>query len=205
MNKSASKQRMILLSVVALLLSFLIIIFFTVARISDLKTLSTEAKAKEAELEAGIAQVQSVRNATQLIKVAKGDMQTLGIAIPDQEKGEEALAQLGANAASSGLEIKSIAIGGGDASNLGISVATTGSFDQTMTFLANLEKNLRPVKVKNYTFAAVEDSSSVDASFALLFPNLPSEASTGSGGEATAEPTATSVESEVVSNSGVAP
>lgn len=201
MNKPSNTQKIILVSVVALLLSFFIIILYTVPRISNLKSLSTQVAAKEAELEAGLEEVRSVRSAVQLIKTAKSDMATLGIAIPDQEKAEEALAQLGANASSSQLQIKSIAIGAGEASNIGISISTSGSFDQTMTFLSNLEKNLRPIKIANYSLSATEDASLVEASFTLLFPFLPPEPTTqsaenetgeGAGGSATEETTAVS-------------
>lgn len=174
MEKNKDNKKIIFLSVIALLLSFFIIAMYLVPKMKNLKTLSTQAAAKQAELDAGVEQVKAIRTAAQLIKAASKDIETLGISIPEQSRAEEALAQLGASASKSDVQVKSVSIGGGASGTLKITLSISGGFDQTMTFISNLEKNLRPIEIEDYTIASVEGGS-LDTSFNLNFPYLQSE------------------------------
>ncbi len=157
--------------------TFFIVILYIVPKTTDLKNLSQRAAAKQSELEVGRQQVAAIRTATQLIKAARADMDTLGVAIPDKEKAEEALQQLSANASSSEITIKSVTAGTGQAETgqsgaLTITVSVSGDFSNTIAFIGNLEKNLRPVKVVDYSIVASGVGALTDTTFNLSFPYL---------------------------------
>jgi len=174
-----------LISVLALLASLAIVIFLVVPRISEMKELSNNVAAKEAELEAGKNKVAALRNAIQLIKTARRDMEILGIAVPVDKDIAEALVQVNANASNSGVVIEAISAAEGETGNISISATVLGSYEQVMGFLSNTEKSLRPIKIVDYNLISTEGA--VDATFNLLFPYLKEESSLAGEGAKAAE------------------
>lgn len=183
-----NSQLTVLIVLVALLLSFLGIIFVIVPRISTLKTLSDQVAAKQAELDAGRQEVQSLKAAVQLIQSAQKDIETLGIAVPNSPKADEALVQLSQAATQAGLTVKSAAISPSEDQSITFTVSTDGQYNSAVSFIANMEKNLRPVAFIDYTLSATQNSSVISATFNISFPYIEEEE--------TATTTATSTESE---------
>jgi len=155
-------------TLLALILTILGVIFMIIPRFESLKDLSTKISAKEAELDLGKKKVTALRTATQLIKTAQTDMDLLGVAIPVGKNAEEALAQLSANASTSGVSIVSTTISDGEAGHVSIALTLSGDFDGTYSFISNLEKNLRPVTIADYNM--IEAEGNIDSTLNLLFP-----------------------------------
>ncbi len=174
-----------MISVLALLVSLGIVIFLVVPRVSEMKELSNSIAAKEAELEIGKNKVSALRNAVQLIKTARRDMEILGVALPPNKDIAEALVQTNANASNAGVVIQTISVGEGGAGNISVSATVSGSYEQVMGFLSNTEKNLRPMQVSDYSLVSSEGA--INATFNFLFPYLTLETESPQGGEAGAE------------------
>lgn len=166
-----NSQLVILVVLLALLLSFLGIVFVIVPQISSLKDISNQIAAKQVELSAGRAEVEAVRTAAQLIKSASSDIATLGIAVPNGAKADEALVQVTQAASQAGLTVQNASVGQGDQSGyVAFSVSTEGSYDQTVAFIANLEKSLRPAGIVDYSLSSTEKASVISATFNIKFP-----------------------------------
>ena len=163
-------QLLIIIVLLALLASFLGIVFVIVPNISKLKDISDRVAAKEQKLEVGRTEVASIKEAAQLINSAQRDIELLGVAIPDGPKTDEAIVQISQAAAQSGLKIKNAAISEGAAGYITISFSTAGSYQDTVSFISNLEKNLRPVKVADYTISGADSGNLVSATFDIAFP-----------------------------------
>jgi len=174
-----------LIGVLALLASLAIIIFLIVPRVSEMRDLSNNIAAKEAELEIGKKKVSSLRSAVQLIKTARRDMEILGVAVPADKDIAEALVQVNANASNSGVVIDAISTSGGEAGNVSINASVKGSYEQIMGFLSNSEKNLRPIKIVDYNLVSTEGT--ISATFNMLFPYLATKTEVAQEGEAAAE------------------
>lgn len=161
------------LSVLALLGAFILIIFVLVPKIRQLSDLSNQAKAKSEQIELKKQEIAAVRQASALIKSAKQEVQTLQIAVPDKEKTEEALAQLSDATASAGLDLTSIGLHGAQDGYVKVSATVFGPFDKVIALMGNLEKNLRPIRVDDYTVTSSEGSADVSTTLNLSFPYLP--------------------------------
>ena len=164
-------------AVLALLASFIIVITYLVPQISSIKDGSNRAAAKEQELEAGKKKIQTIKTAVQLIASAKKDIETLGISMPAKAKAEEAVVQVASAASQAGAAVKSITVGDTKGGKVLLSFSTEGKFDQYTTFLDNLEKNLRPMKISDYNMTLNQnDQSLVDSTFNIEFPYVDTEA-----------------------------
>jgi Tfp pilus assembly protein PilO len=176
MEKTKSLQVIVLISVLALLVSLILIIFYIVPNVSSLRDLSNQVLSKQQELEAGKSKVAAIRRAVQTINSAKRDVETLGIAIPSSPSPELALIQLSSAASQAGITITSASIGQAEKGYQNISFSTSGKFENTLSFLEKIEKNLRPVKINNYTINSVERSSDLSATFTFAFPYIEKQA-----------------------------
>lgn len=161
------------ISVLALLGAFLLIIFVVTPRVRQLWDLSSQAKGKGEQIALKQQEVESVKEASVLVKGAKQEVEMLQIAVPDKEKAEEALAQLSSATAAAGLKMTSVGLHGAQDGFVKISMSVFGPFDKFIGLMGNLESNLRPIKIDDYTVTSSEDSSDVSASLNLLFPYLP--------------------------------
>jgi len=169
-EKVKKGQGMLLISVVALLGSFIIVITYIVPKISSLKDLANQVAAKEQELETGRSKVEALKKATAIIKIARSEIETLGIAVPSKERADEALAQIAKIASDSGLSLQSVNSGTSGDGFVNITVSCEGSFPSVQTFLEKIERNLRPVKVMDYTVASGTDGGSVSSTFNFSLP-----------------------------------
>ena len=190
-----NSQLFVLLVLVAFLLSFLGIVFFIVPRISSLKDLSNQVAAKDAELKAGIAEVQAIKAAVQLVASAQQSIQTLGIAVPEQARADEATVQISAAASKASISISSVTVASAENGYVNLTVSTVGSFDSTAAFISNLQNNLRPIKVIDFSIASGAEGSQLNSTFNLGFPYLPevttTSAETANSISAEIEPSAT--------------
>jgi hypothetical protein len=176
MEKTKSSQAIILISVLALLVSLVLIIFYIVPSISSLQDLSGRVLSKQQELEAGKNKVDAIRRAVQTINSAKRDVETLGVAVPEGPSAESALVQLSSAASQAGISISSASIGQAEKGYQDISFSTSGKFENTLSFLEKIEKSLRPVKISDYTINSVEGSSDLSATFNFAFPYIEKQA-----------------------------
>lgn len=173
-----NNQTLNVAAVLSLLLGFLMFIFVILPKIQNIKQVSADIATKQSELKAGQEKVAALRQAVQLMTSAKKDLEILGVAIPASENAEEAFAQLAANSSASGLEIKSTGVSTGEADsggNLTLTITLSGKFENFKTFLENLEKNLRPVKITDYNMAYNAETTNIDTTFNLSFPYIAQE------------------------------
>jgi len=177
-EKAKKGQGMLLISVVALLASFIIVISYLVPKISSLKDLANQVALKEQELETGKAKVEALKKATAIIKVARSEIETLGIAVPSKERADEAVAQIAKIAGDSGLNLQSVNAGAPGGGFINVTVSCEGSFPSVQTFLEKIEKNLRPVKVVDYTVASASGGASVSSTFNFSMPYVGEETKT---------------------------
>lgn len=184
-----NSQFFILAVLVSLLLSILAIIFIIVPNVSSLKDLSNRVAAKEQELILGREKVQAIKEASNVIKSAQRDIQLLGVAVPEKEKADEALVQVTTAATSAGITVDRVVISPTETNSVNFTVSANGSYTDTITFMANLEKNLRPAKISDYSLSSNSLGSQVNSTFTVSFPYLP-EAATASA-TASVSPTAT--------------
>jgi Tfp pilus assembly protein PilO len=167
-----SNQLTILIVLLSLLLSFLGIVFVIIPQISTLKDLANKATAKQSELTAGRAEVAAIKEAAQLIKSAASDITLLGVAVPDGAKADEALVQVTQAATQAGLSVKSVSVSQAADGYVGFSVSTEGAYDQTITFIGNLEKSLRPAGIVDYNLSQTDKASTISATFNIKFPYI---------------------------------
>jgi len=187
-GKAKLKQTLAAISALALLASILAIIFIIVPKMKDLKSINTQVKAKEQELEAGKAKVAAIKNAAALIKKARKDLETLGIAVPDQERAEEALLQVTSAAGKAEITVKSMTMSaGGEGNLLSVAVSTSGRYDNTIRFMENLEKSLRPAATTSFNFAPKVGTGDVDATFQIVLPYVNEAALASATATATAQ------------------
>jgi len=188
-GKAKLKQTLAAISALALLASILAIIFIVVPKMRDLKSINTKVKAKEQELEAGKAKVAAVKKAAELIKKARKDLETLGVAVPNSEKAEEALLQVSSAAGEAGITVKSTTISASNEgqNSLNLAVSTTGHYDSTIKFMENLEKSLRPATTDSFNFSPRPETGDVDATFQISLPYVDEAAMASATATATAQ------------------
>ncbi|MDP3014759.1 MAG: hypothetical protein Q8M92_10980, partial [Candidatus Subteraquimicrobiales bacterium] len=110
--------------------------------------------------------------AAALIKTARLEMETLQIAVPTYEKAEEAVAQLSAAADQAGLLIQSITVGTPGKGYLNLTVTSEGEYDNTISFLSNVEQNLRPATISDNSIASTQEGSLISATFNVNLPYI---------------------------------
>lgn len=188
------------LAVLAMLVAVLVVIFLIVPRVSAIKDLSNQIVDKESQLKQGQAQVDSVKQFAAILKTARADIAALGVAIPTEEKADEAVLQVASAASKAGVNVTSVSVSTTSAAapravaatqegaatdqaevtsatssassgSLQVSVSIRGNYGATLDLLKKLEENLRPVTLKNLSIASnAESGSDVDSSFNLDFP-----------------------------------
>lgn len=170
MENPQKNQSLIYISVLALLIAFILVIIFIVPKIATLKDLSTQVAKKEDELNAGKQKVEDLKRAAALIKTARSEVETMQIAVPTKEKMDEAVAQLSAAATQAGLSIQSVTIGTPSKGMANLTVTTEGEFSNTVSFMSNIEQNLRPATFSDFSLASSQANSLISATFNLSFP-----------------------------------
>ena len=162
-------QTATLLAILALLVAIAVVVFVIVPQLSSLRATSNQVLAKESELTAGQEKVATIKKSAQLIAAAKKDIELLGVALPAQEKTDEAVAQAASAATDAGLTVKSISVGESKNGEVAFSITTSGNYAQIDKYLQNLKSNMRPVAVNDYNISA-DSNGSLSASFSLAFP-----------------------------------
>lgn len=190
--EKTNKSQITTLAVLSLLVGILVVIFFIVPQVSQIKDYSGQINQKEIELQSGQDQVQAIKEYALVLKTAKSDVEKLGVSIPTEEKADEAVLQVASAASSAGISMNSVSVSStttgttnvtseASASQTGtltLSVSTSGGYDATLGFIKNLEKNLRPVTLSNLSIAGdAEGGSDVAATFSLSFPYIQDESS----------------------------
>lgn len=190
MEKSKTNQ-LSTLAALLLLVAILVIIFVVVPQVSSIREYSNQITQKEADLSSGEEQVQAIREYALVIKAARADVEKLGVSIPTEEKADEAVLQIASAASSAGIDLMSVSIASSSSSvsesatsdsgaggTLSLTISTTGEYGKTIAFVGNLEKNLRPVAIKNMSIAVdSENSSTISGSFLLEFPYIEASSS----------------------------
>lgn len=171
MNKNP--QFFILAVLLSLLLSILGVIFVIVPRVSSLKELAGQVAAKEQELILGREKVQAVREAAMLLNSAKRDIELLGVAIPEKEKADEALVQVTTAASTADVNVDRVVISPSETNSVIFTVSASGGYENTVSLIANLEKNLRPAKITDYSLSSNSSGAQVNSTFTISFPYLP--------------------------------
>jgi len=169
MNKVKS-QTILIISAAALIVAFILIIGVIVPKVNQLKQKNMAIAAKQQELDLGKKKVEALRAAELAIKTAKNDLDKLGVSIPYKEKSEEALAQLAAIATDSKTIIKTVSIGSSETGQLNVSITIEGNYNDTLKFISDVEKNIRPTQIRDYSMSWVEDQQSLNSTFNLIFP-----------------------------------
>lgn len=175
-------------AVLAMLLAILLGIFYIVPQISKVKKLSDTVASKEEDLNRGLEEVASIKEFALLMKTARSEIEKLGVSIPQEEKADEALLQAASAASVAGISVSGVSVdtqapqqsrGAEEGSTndtalagvVSLTVTTGGEYGKTIDFMKNLEKNLRPVTIKNVALSANgETSGNVDGSFVIEFP-----------------------------------
>jgi Tfp pilus assembly protein PilO len=178
MDKRSNQQKIMIVAAISLLVAFLLIIFYIVPSISDLKDKATTIASKKQEHDLGVQKVQAIRSATQAIALAKKQVSLIGVAIPEKQNAEEAVLQISTASKDASVTVKGISVGDSEvagkatAGSLGISVSVTGEYANIVKLTKALEKNLRPVNISNISVSVGNTSSEVSAKFDLNFPYL---------------------------------
>ncbi|OQA52625.1 MAG: hypothetical protein BWY43_00414 [candidate division WS2 bacterium ADurb.Bin280] len=169
------------LAVLALLVAILVGILLVYPQISKIKTLSATVNQKESELNEGLMEVSEIKEFALLLKSAKSDIEKLGVAIPEEERADEALLQMAVAAGSAGINITGVGVDAqgaqssqeaeGGSGSVTLTVSTTGEYGKTIDFIKKAEKNLRPVSFRNITLSSDDESSGeIAGSFMIDFP-----------------------------------
>jgi len=172
MPEDKKTQLPTLISVLALFVAVLLVIFFIVPKTSELKVKSTEVAAKRQELELGKKKVVAIREAIKLIASAKKEVDALNVSIPRSPSADEALVQIQEMAAQAQVTIMSASVGSTSDGYQSIPVTISGSYLNILSFLEKMLENLRPVKISGFTLASEREMSQVTLSVNLEFPYL---------------------------------
>jgi Tfp pilus assembly protein PilO len=184
MENQSNQQKAMIFAALALLVAFLLIIFYIVPGVGDLKERATTVSNKKQQHDLGVSKVQAIRTAAQAIALAKKQVSLLGVAIPEMQNAEEAVLQISLASKDSSVAVKGISVGStevnGNTSSgaLAISVSVTGEYPNIIKLTKALEKNLRPVTISNISISSADASNEVEAKFDLDFPYLGSTANT---------------------------
>ncbi len=161
-----------LISVLALLIAVLLVIFFIVPKTSEIQSLSTEIAQKKQELELGKQKVIAIREAVKLIASAKKDVDALNVSIPQTPSADEALVQIQEIAQQSEVKIIESTVGSATNGYQELTATITGSYQNIISFLDKAQNNLRPIKMSSLNIFYNEEMGEITTSMNLMFPYL---------------------------------
>jgi len=161
-----------LISVVALLVALLLVIFYIVPKTSEIKTKSSEVIVKQQELELGKQKVEAIKTAVKLIATAKKEVDALDVSIPQTPSADEALVQIQAMASGSETTISEATVGSASDGFQEVTATISGSYTNLLSFLEKMQNNLRPVKVSSFNVLFDKESGDITMSLSLSFPYL---------------------------------
>jgi hypothetical protein len=171
MNKHS--QLLSFLSVLALLASFVLVIFVIVPKISQLGSLSEQGNTTQQQIDLLTKKIEAIRQASGVIKSAAQDIDTLQIAIPQQQASEQALAQLSSATGTAGVQLTSVSLDNTEAGYVKVTATVFGPYDKLIVLMGDLEQNLRPVRVDDYNISTSPDSSDITTTLDISFPYIP--------------------------------
>lgn len=151
-----TKQHQTLAVVGATIVSIALIYFGIMPKINALKGLKMQAETKSQEAEALTAKVNDLKKLSTELTQNAVLFNTLKVALPAEQKIDEAFIMINEIAHASGVELsnvqpKSNSAGVGD---LQLSLSATGDFESLIRFTQNLRSNQRPTIVKNVSISA---------------------------------------------------
>jgi len=154
-----------------LFVALFVLILFLIPKINDIKDLSNQVAQKRAEYEMGLIRVAEAQKASDVIKQAKAESDLLAVALPDAPKAEDAIVALSQAASDAGLSVTSAEVADAKDGILAVSVSTRGTFENTISYLDKLKRNLRPTKIIELNFTS-GDGGEINADYSLEFPYL---------------------------------
>ena len=171
----SKSSKIVTISVLALLIAILLVIFYVVPSISSLREQSNIASQKKSELELGRAKVKAIKDAINLINTSKDSIDKVSVALPSEPRTEEALVIISDAVANSGLALSNIAVAEIGSSDVKISFSTVGDFVKTQSLIAKLESSLRPVFFDDFEITALDETSDLNSTINVSFPYLSSK------------------------------
>jgi len=154
-----------------LFVALFVLILFLIPKINNIKDLSNQVAQKRAEYEMGLIRVAEAQKASDVIKQAKAESDLLSVALPDAPRAEDAIVSLSKAASDAGLQITSAEVINAQEGVLAVSLSTRGTFENTVSFLDKLKRNLRPTKIVELNFIS-NDGGEINADYSLEFPYL---------------------------------
>ncbi len=164
-----------------------------------LKEVNTQVAAASADVDLAQQKITDLQEFDQLIKKYPTEADLLSLAAPGDLDLPQFMVAVEAIAAKSSVALSSIqppAQGSTD-----VSIQVSGSFDGLLAFMANLEKNLRPIKVSEIQIAAATEGVATSMTIKLT-PLTLTKTSSKTAAEATSSETGTSSSSQTQSEEG---
>ena len=158
------KERSRNITIISVIVLFLLIYFGLKPILAKLKSANTEVKVKKEELSLKEKKLDNLKTIKSKLETVKGDLELLQKALPKEEDIPGVLVSAEALASQSGLLISSFTpstekkatatppAGEEGATGLGsvpFNLSLSGSYPALLTFLTNVENNLRPTSVSS--------------------------------------------------------
>lgn len=144
-----------------------------VQTIHDQNVQKAQIKRDITEADAGIKKLQTFK--TQLDQ-RKEDVKVIELALPPSEGIPEVLVMLENLYQAQGFTVTSLSVNtqADNTASIPTTISGNSSFDQLFGIFSNVQQNIRPVQVKNFSATGAEGGK-VSASFSLGFPFAKSE------------------------------
>ena len=173
---------MVLVLVIIIALIYLVI----KPQVAYLKENNIQAAAKKAEFNDKEKQINNLRSLETSLASISSEVQKLSIALPKKEKISELIVQVDAIAKGQGLTVNSIAPSQANSEELAVlgsseesteptigqyafTISVTGEYAGLVSFLQNIEANLRPINIQKADFASGSGSNpQISATLTML-------------------------------------
>jgi Tfp pilus assembly protein PilO len=173
---------MVLVLVIIIALIYLVI----KPQVAYLKENNIQAAAKKAEFNDKEKQINNLRSLETSLASISSEVQKLSIALPKKEKISELIVQVDAIAKGQGLTVNSIAPSQANSEELAVlgsseesteptigqyafTISVTGEYASLVSFLQNIEANLRPINIQKADFASGSGSNpQISATLTML-------------------------------------
>ena len=189
------------ISVLMLLVTVIGLIYYTWPKVAELKQAKADLAQAEADVTAGKEYIAKVQSAARKITEIAPQIELLNIAMPKAPDVPEALVQINDIVNANSLTITGLTPSVSEDGNVNFTLTVTGDYPKLKQSLADIENNLRPLKVVNISVNVNKDSESQAETFGgsyevtltYLKPvvAVPLDATTADGTAATADTTTT--------------
>lgn len=144
----------------------------TYPMITQLKDVNLANRAKAQEITLTESKINNLNTLKTDFQRFQTEVSMLSVVAPTTDQLPEILVQIETMAKKSGLEVSSIQPDkASSSSQTDVNLSVKGSFAATLSFLQNLEKNIRPAQVKSLTINSgkLGQSTSLTTNFSLGF------------------------------------